>query len=140
VFSRADLDLAIFLADLELLDKLEQLAQERLNQLYAPDTWADRVAQLIAQMLLQGEKPTIGAISRGLALSTRHLQNKLKREDVTYRMLLDQVRKEIALGYLEKGDVAICDLAFLLGFSEQSAFNHAFRRWTGSTPTVIRNQ
>ncbi|MBN1580219.1 MAG: AraC family transcriptional regulator [Anaerolineae bacterium] len=140
VFRRIDLDLTIFFANPALLERLEQFAQEQFVRLYAPDSWADKVTRLIAKMLLRGEKPTIGAISHDQALSTRHLQNKLKQEGVTYRALLDEVRKEIAFGYLEKGDVAICDLAFLLGFSEQSAFNHAFKRWTGSTPTAVQNR
>jgi AraC-like DNA-binding protein len=50
------------------------------------------------------------------------------------------VRKEIAVDYLKRPDVAIYDIAFLLGFSEQSAFNHAFKRWTGDSPREYRNR
>jgi AraC-like DNA-binding protein len=58
----------------------------------------------------------------------------LKDEKTTYQKLLAAVRKEIALSYLKEKEATICDIAFLLGFSEQSAFNHAFKRWTGFTP------
>jgi len=49
------------------------------------------------------------------------------------------VRKEIAIDYLKDEDVSMIDLALHLGFSEQSAFNHAFKRWTGCTPTDYIN-
>ncbi len=52
--------------------------------------------------------------------------------------LLDKVRKELALDYLKNPDMALYDVAFLLGFADQSAFNHAFRRWTGSYPMEYR--
>jgi len=97
------------------------------------------VTHLIGKMLSRGEKPMLDAVARELAVSTRHLQNKLKEEGSTYRAILDQLRKEIALEYLSKPEVTIYDVAFLLGFSEQSAFNHAFKRWTGSIPTEYQN-
>lgn len=134
VIRSQEIERPIFLANPALLERLEQFAQEQLADLYSPHTWADRVVQIIAKMLLGGDKPAINTIAYELAISARQLQNKLKQEGVTYRALLDQVRKEIALGYLNKPGATICDIAFLLGFSEQSAFNHAFKRWTGSTP------
>jgi AraC-like DNA-binding protein len=83
---------------------------------------------------MQGEKPIADAVALDLAISTRHLQSKLKAEGTTYRHLLDQVRKELALDYLKRPEMTMFDIAFLLGFSEQSTFNHAFKRWTGSSP------
>ncbi len=67
-------------------------------------------------------------------MSVRQLQGRLKQEGTSYQKLLDQVREELAIGYLNKGDATLCEVAFLLGYSEQGAFNHAFKRWTGSTP------
>jgi len=48
------------------------------------------------------------------------------------------VRKEIAIGYLKDADASICEIALLLGFADQSAFHHAFKRWTGKTPGIYR--
>lgn len=83
---------------------------------------------------MKGIKPNIDSVSKKLALSRRNLQEKLKAEETTFRNCLESVRKQIALDYLAKPDVTICDIAFLLGYSEQSAFNHAFKRWTGKNP------
>jgi AraC-like DNA-binding protein len=139
VFGRQVLSLPIFLANPELLEMLEEYAQRMLERLHTPDTWTGRVTQSLGSMMIQGEKPSLDAVAFDLALSTRSLQNQLKAEETTYRQLLDQVRKEIALDYLERPEVTMCDIAFLLGFSEQSAFTHAFKRWTGSSPTEYLN-
>jgi AraC-like DNA-binding protein len=133
-----DLDRPILLANPQLLDALEQFAQGMLKRLYPPDTWADRVAQAVHHDLLQGEKPRLDRVASELALSPRQLQNRLKEEHTTYQAVLDQVRKETALRYLDQPAVSLCDIAFLLGFSEQSAFNHAFKRWTGKSPGEYR--
>jgi AraC-like DNA-binding protein len=132
VLHRKDLAQPILLANPQLLSQLEQFAREMLTRLYPPDTWADWVVHQINWCLSRGEKPFLGAIASALARSPRQLQNKLKEEEIAFRMLLDQVRKEAALKYLDEPNITICDIAFLLGFSEQSAFNHSFKRWTGA--------
>lgn len=137
VIDRKHLDMPILLANPELLETLEKHAQKLLDRLYSPNTLADKVVHLLGKML-KGEAPSIQQVAGKLAMSTRNLQNKLKKERTTYQKLLDQVRKEIAISYLKKPEVAIIDIAFHLGFSEQSVFNHAFKRWTGSTPHKYR--
>lgn len=133
-----DLAQPIFQANEQLLDRLEQFAQEMLEQLYPPDAWTDKAVHLINKSLARGEKTTLNVIAGELALSPRQLQNKLKEEGITYQKLLDQVRKEIAIKYLDDPRITVCEIAFLLGFSEQSAFNHAFKRWMGTAPGDYR--
>ncbi len=124
----------ICLANPQLLETLEQFAQNLLHKLYFADTCSDKVARRIGTMLFRGDKIGIDIVSKDLAQSSRSLQNRLKVEGTSFQKLFDQVRKELALNYLKDGDTAISEIAFLLGFSEQSAFNHAFKRWTGTTP------
>jgi AraC-like DNA-binding protein len=138
IIRKKDLELPIFLADPDLLEALERFAHDRVVELYGLDGWADRVTQSIDKMLSRGERPGIESTAKGLAVSSRQLQSKLKAEGVTYQQLLDRIRQEMAIRYLRKPEVTICDIAFLLGFSEQSAFNHAFKRWTGKTPGEYR--
>jgi len=130
--------LPIFLANAELLETLEAFARSVLEELHAPETWSGRVTHGISQHLLQGKKPTIRAMARELAISARHLQTQLSEENTNYRELLNEVRKEMALGYLADSAMTCSEIAFLLGYSEQSAFNHAFKRWTGSSPLAHR--
>ncbi|WP_290883145.1 helix-turn-helix transcriptional regulator [Fischerella sp.] len=69
---------------------------------------------------------------------SRQLQRELQAEGTSYQQLLDETRKELALRHLQNLDTPIHDVAFLLGFSEPSAFHRAFKRWTGQTPRVYR--
>jgi AraC-like DNA-binding protein len=134
IVTREILDFPVPLADTRITPPLENILQEQLKALYPPNTWSERVSHFIRQRLLQGEQSTLPIAAREMALSARQLQNKLKAENTSYRKLLEQVRKEIALRYLKEPDVNLYDIAFLLGFSDQSAFTHAFKRWTGTTP------
>ena len=138
VIEKNTLNLPVFLADPKLLETLEHLAKNLLDSLYPQNIWTDKVISLISKLLSGGEKTDIKAIAANLAVSARNLQNRLKEEKTSYQRILDQVRKEVALNYLTQKDVTICDIAFLLGFSEQSAFNHAFKRWSGLTPGQYR--
>ncbi len=138
VIPRDSLDMPILLANGELLQALEKYADDLIDRLESKAIWSQKVTRLIGQMLIKGQDPGMDAISRELAVSKRNLQLKLKTEKISFRQLVEKVRKEIACDYLRKDDVTICDVAFLLGYSEQSGFNHAFKRWMGITPRVYR--
>lgn len=73
-------------------------------------------------------------VADALHLSVRTLQRKLVAVGTSFSELSDEVRSDLALEYLNDPAVSIAEVAFLLGFSEQSSFNRAFRRWTGETP------
>ncbi len=73
-----------------------------------------------------------------MGMSARNLQLKLKQEGQTFSKIKDQVRKEVAISFLKNSNESICDIAFLLNFSEQSAFTKAFKQWSGKTPMQFR--
>ena len=73
-------------------------------------------------------------------VSVRTLQRRLDARELTWQQLLDRTREQLAHQYLADRSLTLGDIALLLGFSEQSAFNRAFRRWTGQTPARIRRQ
>lgn len=77
---------------------------------------------------------TAADVARALHMSVRTLQRKLDESGTTFRELADEVRSRLATGYLADPRVSVAEVAFLLGFSDQSSFNRAFRRWTGQTP------
>ena len=133
------LEQPIAAADQRLLGVLEQYAEELLRDLRPEATWAGKVARLLSQGLCDG-RPDLGHVARQLGVSNRTLQARLKEEGTTYQAVLDNVRKELALSYLKDESRSLVEVAFLLGYADQSAFNHAFRRWTGASPRSFRSQ
>jgi len=67
-------------------------------------------------------------------MSVRALQESLRSEGISFRDLLEDARRDLALRHLRDPETPVAEVALLLGFSEPSAFYRAFRRWTGATP------
>ena len=66
------------------------------------------------------------------------LKRNLQKRGTTFGKLLDQVRQELAKEYVMDRSISLTEVAFVLGFSEQSVFSKAFKRWTGRTPSDVR--
>jgi AraC-like DNA-binding protein len=86
-----------------------------------------------------GGVPSARLAAKALAMSERTLHRRLEHERTTFRKLLDQFRHEKAVALLASRRYSIADVAFLLGYSELSAFYRAFRRWTGRSPAELRD-
>jgi AraC-like DNA-binding protein len=76
---------------------------------------------------------TLAGTARGLGVSTRTMQRRLAGEGTSFEAIVDALRRELACAYLDRR-VSIPEIAALLGYADATAFHHAFRRWTGSTP------
>lgn len=125
-------------ADAELSRIVTAHADSLLERLGpATASWSDRVRRALLQGL-DGERATLPAVARQLGLSERSLQRRLRDEGTGFVPLLDAVRRELALRWVSEGRLALGEVAYLLGFSEPSAFHRAFRRWTGVTPQAMR--
>lgn len=96
-----------------------------------------RARQELLRQLPAGE-PSLRDLARALHMSERSLQRKLSGEGISYKILLDDSRRDLARSYLEQSRHSLTEIAFLLGFSDQSNFNRAFRRWTGRAPSAYR--
>ena len=116
------------------VQKTEQYAAKIAHKISSHSEWKDRVIAYMSREIVQGRKTDIITVAKEFAVSSRNLQAKLRKEGTTFRDCLDQVKKQIALDYLARPDSNLVDVAFLLGYSEQSSFNHAFKRWTGASP------
>jgi AraC-like DNA-binding protein len=77
---------------------------------------------------------TIEGTARALGMSTRTMQRRLQADGTSFAEILEALRREMAIAYLERG-LAVPDVASLLGYSEATAFHHAFKRWTGASPS-----
>ena len=120
-----------------LFDVLAEHARDRLEQVPDQPTFVRELRTAIGEQLRGGD-PSLESVAKGMGRSARTLQRHLKQYEVTYASLLDQERSVAARGYLADRSLSISEVTFLIGFSEQSSFNHAFKRWTGRTPTGYR--
>lgn len=123
--------------DPSLFVYLERHAHALQARVRDSESLTDRVCACLITRLRDGE-PDQPAIARALGMSERTLQRRLRDEHTTFAALLDRVRAELASMYLGDPRLAVFEVAYLLGFSEPSAFNRAFRRWTGKTPREFR--
>lgn len=139
VFSAAELGRVFPMAHREFASYLIHYADTVETRFYEHARYRDKAALILKQRILKGEDCDIVSLADHFTMSPRSLQNRLKNEGVNFRALLDEVKKEIAMHYLRQKDVMLCDIAFLLGFSEQSSFNHSFKKWTGMTPGEFRS-
>ena len=102
-----------------------------------------KVSQQVRKILekqLSREDLDIVIVAEQMAMSRQTLYRKLKQEEVSFQELVEDVRRIKALGYLNVGKYSLSEIAFLLGFSEQSAFSRAFKRWTGKSPAQYRQK
>lgn len=125
--------------DPSLFAYLERHANAVLSRAATSERASDRVRRLITAHLREGE-PSQLDVSRRLGMSERTLQRRLRAEDTSFASILDSVRAELSQLYLREATLAAGEVAFLLGYSEPSAFHRAFRRWTGVTPQAFRRQ
>lgn len=95
------------------------------------------VRQFVRALLPQGA-PAIEQAAEALAVSPRTLQRRLVADALTYSRLLDQVRFERARELLADRNVRTIDVAFELGYTDQSNFSRAFRRWVRMSPGAYR--
>ena len=91
--------------------------------------------QRLPDALVSG-KYSAEEIAAELGLSKRSLQRRLLEENITFKELLDLHRREQALTMLQNGERDIGAISYVLGYADQSSFNRAFRRWTGTTPRL----
>ncbi|HWA77035.1 MAG TPA: AraC family transcriptional regulator ligand-binding domain-containing protein [Polyangiaceae bacterium] len=139
VFHRAPIERSLPRHDPALFAYLERHASSVLARVPAAGRTADQVRRLITEELRNGE-PSQADVSRRLAMSERTLQRRLRDENTTFAEILDNARAELSQLYLREANVAAYEVAFLLGYSEPSAFHRAFRRWTGVTPQEFRRR
>ncbi len=91
----------------------------------------------IARALSEG-LPKMADVAKGLGLSVRSFHRRLAEHGVSFQTLTEETRRELALGMLQDERYSLSEIAFLTGFSEQSAFTRAFKRWMGQTPASYR--
>ncbi len=136
-FDPADLARPLPRIDVKLGAFLKNLASTALTSRPTPDTLLDRLREIVANELPRGV-PSIDVVARRLAVSGRTLRRRLEAEGTSFREVIDVTRAEMARTYVSDHRMPLSEVAFLLGFSEPSAFHRAFKRWTRTTPGAWR--
>lgn len=125
--------------DPALRDILDRQAEALLAKLPERDDFQQSLQRQLIGLLREGE-PDLDRVASQLDCSPRTLQRRLRERGLGFQQLLDQTRHSLALDYLRDPRLQLAEIALLLGYSEQSAFNRAFRRWSGQTPQQARGQ
>jgi len=101
------------------------------------DPLVSRVTKIIVEHLPSGDA-TIENVASELFMSKRKLQRLLQEDGTSFIAILNETREEIAKQYVRDKEMNLTEIAFLLGFSEQSTFSRSFKRWTGKSPSSFR--
>ena len=124
--------------DSGLASVLERHALERLESLEIAADPMTPVRVAVREQLTDGP-PKLDAVAKAVAMSGRTLQRRLREAGTSFQDLVDEERRSAARAYLGDRHLAVAEIAYLLGYSEASAFVRAFKRWTGMTPKQFRN-
>jgi AraC-like DNA-binding protein len=129
----------VSLADRRLYRILQQHVDGILAQMPRDEDLLSSVKRAIVESMAAGG-PKREEVAKLLSMSPRTLERRLKERGVVYKQLVSDLRGQFALDYLKDRKRTITEVAFLLGYSEVSAFNRAFKRWTGFTPMSYRDE
>ncbi len=132
------LELPLPKADPALAALLQRSAHALLGPVVSDSSVTSQVRGVISKVSGPGDLQ-LAVVARKLGTSARTLQRRLHAEGSSFDDLVHETRSALAKNYLRKRELAICEIAYLLGFSQPSAFHRAFQRWTGMTPRVFRN-
>lgn len=126
-------------ADPNLFKILGHYLDDVLSRAPREDGLSASIRKTIAELMKDGS-PNLTQVAKGLALSPRTLQRRLKEGGLEFKALVDDTRRRLAVEYLKDSENTQTEIAFLLGYSEVSAFSRAFKRWTGTTPLDYRRK
>jgi AraC-like DNA-binding protein len=113
-------------------------SQTAPNTLNTRRPTALRVRSALVELLPAGFS-TVSEVASHLHVSARTLQRQLTGEGVSFQTVLDETRCELALNYLQRGDISIDEISYLLAYSAPNSFYRAFQNWTGMTPQQARS-
>jgi AraC-like DNA-binding protein len=125
-------------ASVNLVAENEKILDRYLSELRTGE-FSHKVRQAVAKALPSG-KVTEEEVAQRLHRSVSSLQRYLRAEGTGYRAILEQTREHLAREHLMAGDHPIAEIAYLLGYADQSTFTRAFKRWTGMSPGAFAAQ
>ena len=136
-FDAAYLDLPVVQNERSIKEFLRTAPESILLKYKNGSSLAARVRRRLRQFL-PGAVPDFEGLALQLNMTPATLRRRLHEEGVSYQSIKDQLRRDLAIGYLSPSGRRVLALTLALGFSERSAFHRAFRKWTGASPGEFR--
>jgi AraC-like DNA-binding protein len=137
-FARNSLLAPIHTADRYLLNVLKAFCEEAIGHRRPASTSTRANVEKALLEFLPNGKTAIATVAKALMMSPRSLARRMADEGTSYTAVLDELRRDLAMRYLEDPTLEVSHIAWLLGYSEVTSFNHAFQRWTSSSPKTVR--
>ena len=138
-YDRRILDLPVPTSNPRLYEALEFYLKHQLQLRGQDDDLVRKLRHLVMASLHAGI-PELPGIASQLGVSERTLQRRLREQNIVFSDLVDNTRKSIALEYVRGTTYRLTDVAQILGYTDPSSFTRAFKRWTDSSPTELRNE
>lgn len=138
-FPKAVLEMPVRSMDENLLDHLTSYGSLLLSQRRHQQPGLRLEIENIAISRLANGVPPLSEIAAKLGTSQRTLSRRMADTGLNYRVIIEDVRKALAENYLADPQISLAEIAFLLGFRDQSTFGTAFRRWTDTSPGHYRH-
>lgn len=136
VFHADDLETPLVHADKDLLQLMSGVADKMLEERQlTPKSFLSSVEFHVIDGLSKGES-SASLVARKLAMTERTFARRLADEGTTFSEVLEEVRRNLAEEYLQKSELTLPEIAYLLGYSDSPAFIRAYKRWSGVTPGV----
>lgn len=111
------------------------------DEILQPSALAANSLEVLRQRLrslLEDGYPPIDLAAETVNMSRRSLQRQLAEEHLTYSLLVDQVRFEVAVGLLQDPTLKLIEISLELGYEDPANFSRAFKRWAGISPSTFR--
>jgi len=121
-------------------DQLAQLNEHIVVKYLAHSARHDIVNRTKAAIIdaMPGGSVSETTVAKSLHMTPRNLHRKLQKEGTSFKLLLTDLRKELARQYIQDRSKTLTEISFLLGFAEVSSFSRAFKNWTGQPPSEAR--
>ncbi len=139
VLERDSFEAPLAKADPHLLAYFEKQADDLAKRHKSEEALSARVQRIVVKVLPSGP-PALENVARQLGISARSLRRHLAEEETSFQGLVEETRSDLAKRYLQDPRLTVSEIAFLVGFSDLSPFQRAFRRWTDLTPGAFRER
>lgn len=139
-YSTEDLETRTAVADASIHKFLLERVEEETQGLVVTSHKLSMNVQTVIRDALPSGIPSIHQVGKHLGMSNRTLTRRLAENRTTFRDLIQATQEEVSRHLLRNTNSSIAEIAFQSGFSEQSAFSRAFKRWTGMSPIEYRKK